>query len=168
MLEEGESVTHRFDCNTVGPVPVASGYGSRTLTQSAAHVLNGSKENASVSSLSNEKRLVQSGDNDLRELSETKVGVPMTPETYSRPTRGSYAVEGVAKTPSFTLCTLFFIVCFHSLYGIKALGTGTSAVYAYTSIRFFFYGNGFEAFQILRTKWNRMGWRGTEHTERMD
>ena len=35
LSEEGESATHRFDCNTVGPVPVASGYGSRTLTHSA-------------------------------------------------------------------------------------------------------------------------------------
>ena len=32
LLDEEESVTHRFDCNTVGPVPVTSGYGSRTLT----------------------------------------------------------------------------------------------------------------------------------------
>ena len=46
-LREGESVTHRFDCNTVGPVPVASGYGSRTLTHSAVHVLQSSKDNAS-------------------------------------------------------------------------------------------------------------------------
>ena len=30
-----ESVTHRFDCNTVGPVSVASGYGSSLLTHSA-------------------------------------------------------------------------------------------------------------------------------------
>ena len=35
---ERESVTHRFDCNTVGPVPVASGYGSSMLTHSAAYV----------------------------------------------------------------------------------------------------------------------------------
>ena len=47
MLKEGESVTHRFDCNTVGPVPVASGYGSRTLTHSAAYVLEGSTHNTS-------------------------------------------------------------------------------------------------------------------------
>ena len=46
LLSKGES-TYRFDCNTVGPVPVASGYGSRTLMQSAAHVLNDSHENAS-------------------------------------------------------------------------------------------------------------------------
>ena len=25
LLYEGESFTHRFDCNSVGPVPVASG-----------------------------------------------------------------------------------------------------------------------------------------------
>ena len=56
MLTEEESV-HRFDCNTVGPVPVASGYGSRTLTQSAAHMLFGSKENAS--SLQNEARSLE-------------------------------------------------------------------------------------------------------------
>ena len=37
LLYEGESFTHRFDCNTVGPVPVASDYGSRTLTHSAVH-----------------------------------------------------------------------------------------------------------------------------------
>ena len=53
--EEGESVTDRFDCNTVGPVPVASGYGSRTLTHSAAHALVDNKENASALSSLNEK-----------------------------------------------------------------------------------------------------------------
>ena len=79
MLDKGES-THRFDCNTVGPIPVASGYGSRTLTQSAAHMLKNSKENASALSLANEKSYVQMGDNDLRELSETQIGVPVTPE----------------------------------------------------------------------------------------
>ena len=47
LLYEGESFTHRFDCNTVGPVPVASGYGSRTLTHSAVHVLDSSKDQAS-------------------------------------------------------------------------------------------------------------------------
>ena len=46
LLSKGES-TFQFDCNTVGPVPVASGYDPRTLMQSAAHVLNDSKENAS-------------------------------------------------------------------------------------------------------------------------
>ena len=46
-LNEGESVTHRFDCNTVDPVLVASVYGSRTLTHSAAHVLDNSKDHAS-------------------------------------------------------------------------------------------------------------------------
>ena len=47
MLSEGESVTDRFDCNTVVPVPVASGYSSRTLTHSAAHVLVNSNNYAS-------------------------------------------------------------------------------------------------------------------------
>ena len=47
LVGEEESVTHRFDCNTVGPIPVASGYGSRTLTYSAAYVLEGSKDHAS-------------------------------------------------------------------------------------------------------------------------
>ena len=47
LFNERESVTHRFDCNTVGPVPVASGYGSRTLTHSAVHVLESSKDHAS-------------------------------------------------------------------------------------------------------------------------
>ena len=112
MLEKGESV-QGFDCNTVGPVPVASGYGSRTLTQSAAHLLICSKENASALSLVNEKRHVKSGDSCLRELSETKAGVPKTSENVdnttsgvlrdnSGPTRGSHAVEGVAKITSFT------------------------------------------------------------------
>ena len=53
-LSKGES-TYRFDCNTVGPVPVASGYDPRTLTQSAAHVLISSKEN--IPSLQGEARL---------------------------------------------------------------------------------------------------------------
>ena len=47
LLEEGEYVTHRFDCNTVGPVPVASVCGSRTLTHSVVHVLDSSKDHAS-------------------------------------------------------------------------------------------------------------------------
>ena len=75
LLKEGESVTHWFDCNTVGPVPVALGYGSRTLTHSAAYVLEGSKHNTSSLSSKHEKIHIQSSDNDLRELSETKVGV---------------------------------------------------------------------------------------------
>ena len=44
---ERESVTHRFDCNTVGPVPVASGYGSTMLTHSAAYVLRDGNTHAS-------------------------------------------------------------------------------------------------------------------------
>ena len=44
MLDEEESVTYQIDCNTVGPVLTTSGYGSRTLTHSAAHVLDNSKE----------------------------------------------------------------------------------------------------------------------------
>ena len=83
-LNKGES-THRFDCNTVGPVPAASGYGSRTLTQSAAHVLNGSKENASALSSLNEKRHVKSGDSCLRGLSEIEVGVPRSSKNSSNP-----------------------------------------------------------------------------------
>ena len=55
-------------------------------------MLNGSKETASALSLSNEKRLVQSVDNDLRELSEnvgsTTSGVL---RDNSGPTRGSDA-----------------------------------------------------------------------------
>ena len=86
VLDQEESV-HQSDCNTVGPVPVASGYGPGTLTQSAAHVLIGSKENASASSLLNEKRTVQI-DNDLWPLSETKVGVPMTSENVDNTTLG--------------------------------------------------------------------------------
>ena len=76
LLDEGESVTHRFDCNTVGLVPLASGYGSRTLTHSAVHVLDSSKDNASALSSLHEKIPTQNGDNDLWELSETQVGDP--------------------------------------------------------------------------------------------
>ena len=71
LFDEGESVTHRFDCNTVGPVPVASGYGSRTLTHSAVHVLDSSKDHASAFSSQCEKIHTQHGDNDLWELSFT-------------------------------------------------------------------------------------------------
>ena len=46
MLYEEESTIHRFDCNNVGPVPVASGYGTRTLTQSAMHMLDHSNDPA--------------------------------------------------------------------------------------------------------------------------
>ena len=92
---------------------MASGYGSRTLTQSAAHTLFSSKENASALSLSNEKRYVQAEGNDLRELSEAKVGVPTTSENVgntisgvlrdnSGPTRGSYAVRCGTKILHFT------------------------------------------------------------------
>ena len=69
MLKEGESVAHRFDCNTVGPVPVASGYGSRTLTHSAAYVLEGGTHYTSSPSSKYEEVHTQNGDNDLRELS---------------------------------------------------------------------------------------------------
>ena len=89
LLKEGESITHRFDCNTVGPVPVASGYGSRTLTHSAAYVLEGGTHHTSSFSSKHEKIHIQNGDNDLRELSETQVGVPETSDNIdSRPTRG--------------------------------------------------------------------------------
>ena len=37
-----------IDCNTVGPVLTASGYGSRTLTHSAAYMLESSKDHASA------------------------------------------------------------------------------------------------------------------------
>ena len=62
LLYEGESFTHRFDSNTVGPVPVASGDGSRTLTHCAAHV-------------------PESGQ-------ETKVGVPETSDILGDTTSG--------------------------------------------------------------------------------
>ena len=74
LLDEGESVTHRFDCNTVGPVPAASGYGSRTLTHSAVHMLDSSKDHASALSSLYEKIHTQNDDNGLRELSEAEVG----------------------------------------------------------------------------------------------
>ena len=78
MPNKGESVTDRFDCNTVGPVPVASGYGSKPLTNSAAHVLNRSTDHASALSSLHEKITTHIVDNDLRELSETQVEVPET------------------------------------------------------------------------------------------
>ena len=87
LLGKGES-THRFDCNTVGPVPVASGYGSRTLTHSAAHMLKSSKENASALSSLDEKSYVQMVDNDLRELSETQIGVPKASDKVDNTTSG--------------------------------------------------------------------------------
>ena len=71
LLYKGESFTHRFDCNTVGPVPVASGYGSRTLSHSAAYVLEGSTDKTSALSSEHEKIHTQNEDNALRELSET-------------------------------------------------------------------------------------------------
>ena len=84
--------------------------------QSAVHVLNGSKENASALSLLNEKRLVRN-DNGLGALAETRVGVPLTSENVvsttsgvlqdnNGPTRGSCAVEDVAKNTSFTGSTV--------------------------------------------------------------
>ena len=80
LFDKEESATHWLDCNTVGPVPVASGYGSRTLTKSAAHALQSSTNIASALSSSYEKIHAQIVDNDLRELSETKAEVPETPE----------------------------------------------------------------------------------------
>ena len=79
MLHEGESFTHRFDCNTVGSVPAASGYGSKTLTHFAAYVLDSSKDHASALSSLHEKIHTQSGDNNLWELLETQVGYPRSP-----------------------------------------------------------------------------------------
>ena len=103
LLKEGDSVTHRFDCNTVGPVPVASGYGSRTLTHSAAYVLEGSKHNASALSSKHEKIHTQFVDSDVKELSKTRIGdSERFSNVNSGPTRGSYAVEGVSKIPLFT------------------------------------------------------------------
>ena len=65
-------------------------------------MLRSSKENASALSSLGEKSYVQTVDNDLRELSETKVEVPETPDVNNRPTRGSHAVEGVGPITSFT------------------------------------------------------------------
>ena len=76
LYEEEESVTHRFDCNTVGPVPAASGYGSRTLTRSAVHVLDSSKDKASALSSKHEKIHTQFVNDDLRESLETGIGDP--------------------------------------------------------------------------------------------
>ena len=76
MLDEGASINHRFDCNTVGPVPVASGCGLRTLTHTAVRVLDSSKDNAYALSSLHEKIHTQNGDNDLWELSETGIGDP--------------------------------------------------------------------------------------------
>ena len=86
LLSKGES-TYRFDCNTVGPVPVASGYGSRTLTQSAAHALFSSEENAS--SLRGEARLskvrgtpvVESRDRGTKMTSFTGSTTSVLPQT---------------------------------------------------------------------------------------
>ena len=89
MLYEGESVTHRFDCNTVGPAPLASGYGSRTLTHSVAYVLEGSKHNASALSSMSEKIHIHNGENDLRGLSKTQVGVPETSDNANGMPNGS-------------------------------------------------------------------------------
>ena len=80
-LKERESITHRFDCNTVGPIPVASGYGSRTLTYSAAHVQDictrvnipkgMSAQNLSANqTISHEKIHTHPVDNDRQELSQ--------------------------------------------------------------------------------------------------
>ena len=79
MLYEGESVIHRFDCNAVGPVPVASVYGSRTLTHSAVHTLDNSKDHASALSSLHEKIHTQDSDNELWELSETEFGYLKNP-----------------------------------------------------------------------------------------
>ena len=38
----------KIDCNTVGPVPTASGYGSKTLIRSVEHVPDSSTDNASA------------------------------------------------------------------------------------------------------------------------
>ena len=103
LLDEEESITHRSDYNTVGPVPVASGYGSRTLTHSAVHVLDSGKDHVSALSSLHVKIHARYGDSDLWELSETQVGDPKRFSKVSGgPTRGSYTVEGVAKNPLFT------------------------------------------------------------------
>ena len=76
MLYEGESVIHRFDCNAVGPVPVASCYNSRTLTHSAVHVLDSSKDHASALSSLHENIHTPFVNDDLRKSLETGIGDP--------------------------------------------------------------------------------------------
>ena len=96
VLDEEESLTYQIDCNTVGPVPTASGYGYGTLTHSAAHVLDNSKEIHT-----------QKVDDNFRESSENKVGVPETTYfTGSRPTRGSDANLCGTQILHFTISTM--------------------------------------------------------------
>ena len=75
-LEEEKYVNHRIDCNTVGPVHMASGFGSRTLTHSAVHMLDSSKDHASASSSLYGTIHTQFINSDFKELSKTKVEDP--------------------------------------------------------------------------------------------
>ena len=87
-------MTHR-----IADVQATSGYGSRTLTHSAVHVLKSSKENASALSSLDEKSYVQMRDNDLRELSETQIGDPKRfSDVNSGPTRGPMLLKAWPKT----------------------------------------------------------------------
>ena len=66
----GIYVNPLVDYNTVGPVSTASGYGSRTFTHSAVHVLYNNKDNASAPLTSIEEIHIQKAASD-KELSET-------------------------------------------------------------------------------------------------
>ena len=97
MLSKGES-TYRFDCNTVGPVPVASGYGSSTLTQSAAHALFSSEEN--VSSLQGEARSSKVCETPVMESRDS--GIPITSFTGSTTSVLPQTNNNSVKTTCFT------------------------------------------------------------------
>ena len=98
-------MTHRSDCNTVGPVLVASGYGSSMLTHSAAYVLRDS--NTHASSL---QRCASSPIRDRAPVAESiDNGTRITTFTGSDPYLAKEGVlqrrnpiEGVTKITSFT------------------------------------------------------------------
>ena len=103
----GRIFIHPFDCNTVGPVPVVSVYGSRTLTHSAAYVLEGGTHYTSSPSSKYEEVHTQNGDNDLRELSKTNVGDPKRSPTIDPLVGRSDANVCGTQILHFTLVILF-------------------------------------------------------------
>ena len=124
--------------NTVGPVPVASGYGSRTLTHSAAHMLVDNKENPSsllskaISPKMDRIPVVESRDSGIQittftgsNLHLAKEGVLQRPKAFnSMPkltcfTRGSLVNLASGLDPHhvphllYTYCTLVPLISIH-------------------------------------------------------
>ena len=101
LHERGVGVKPQGDCNTVGPIYTASGYGSGTLSHSAVRVLDKSKYHASAyTTLSTEEIHTQNVDSDFKELSDPTSGTQkLTPSLVPQLLRRLKAKLGVQFCP---------------------------------------------------------------------